>query len=135
MKIEVRYYSKTGNTKKLAEAIAKEVGVKAKTVNEPITEETDILFIGSAVYAAGVDNEVKNFISTLDGKVKQVIAFSTAALLPSTYAQIKKLISARGIKISEKEFHCRGEFKFMHVGRPNIDDINKAKEFARSCIL
>ena len=38
MKIAVRYYTKTGNTKRLAEALAKELGVKALPVTEPITE-------------------------------------------------------------------------------------------------
>lgn len=44
MKIEVRYFSRGGNTKKLAEAIAKAVGAEAKTVSEPLTEDVDILF-------------------------------------------------------------------------------------------
>ena len=35
MNIAVRYYSRGGNTKKIAEAIAKAVGVEAKTVSEP----------------------------------------------------------------------------------------------------
>jgi len=134
MKYEVRYYTKTGSTKKLAEAIAQEIGVKAKTVSEPIVDEVDILFLGSSVYAAGVDTEVKRFISTLDGKVKKVVAFSTAAFLPSTYAQVKKLVNAQGIQVAEEEFHCRGEFKILHKGKPNKDDILKAKDFARKII-
>jgi flavodoxin len=134
MKVEVRYYTKTGNTKKIAEAIANEVGVKAKSVNEPIVEDIDILFLGSSVYAAGVDTQVKKFISSLDGKVKKVVAFSTAAVLPSTYAQIKKLVSAQGIQVADEEFHCRGEFKIMHKGKPNNDDIVNAKKFARKIL-
>jgi len=131
LKIEVRYYTKTGNTKKLAEAIAEEIGVAAKTMSEPIIEETDILFLGSSVYAAGVDTEVKRFISTLDGKVKKVVAFSTAAILPSTYAQIKKLVNTQGIEVADEEFHCRGKFTLMHKGRPNSEDISNIKDFAR----
>ena len=37
MKVEVRYYTKTGNTEKIAQAIAKEDGVEARTLSEPIT--------------------------------------------------------------------------------------------------
>jgi len=44
MKIVIRYYTKTGNTKKLAEAISSAIGVEAKTVDEPLTEDVDILF-------------------------------------------------------------------------------------------
>ncbi len=36
MNIQVRYYSRTGNTKKIADAIAKEAGVKAKTIDAPV---------------------------------------------------------------------------------------------------
>ena len=43
MKIAIRYYTKTGNTKKLAEAISSAIGVEAKTVDEPLTEDVDIL--------------------------------------------------------------------------------------------
>ena len=62
MNIEVRYYSRGGNTKKIAEAIAGAVGVEAKTVAEPLTGDVDILFLGSAPYAFDVDDEVKKFI-------------------------------------------------------------------------
>ena len=38
MNIAIRYYSQTGNTKKLAEAIAAELGVEAKDVSHPLEE-------------------------------------------------------------------------------------------------
>ncbi len=133
-KIEVRYYSKTGNTKKLAEAVAKTAGVTAKTVDQPVSGDVDILFLGSSVYAAGVDNSVKEFIHTLSPNVKNVVNFSTAALLPSTYAQVKKLLTAKGISVDDKEFHCRGSFKFMHKGKPDDKDLHAIQEFVRELI-
>ena len=36
MKIAVRYYTKTGNTKKLAEAIGKAVGAEALPISTPV---------------------------------------------------------------------------------------------------
>ncbi len=59
MKVTVRYYSRGGNTKKLADAIAEAVGVETKTTSEPLTEDVDLLFLGSSVYAYGVDDRVK----------------------------------------------------------------------------
>lgn len=85
MKIAVRYYTKGGNTKKLADAIAKAVGVDAKTVAEPLSEDVDILFLGSSVYAAWVDSSVKSFINGINVKIGKVVNFSTAAILKSTY--------------------------------------------------
>lgn len=55
MKIAVRYFSRTGNTKKLAEAIAKAINVEAKITDKPLCEDVDILFLGSSAYANGVD--------------------------------------------------------------------------------
>jgi flavodoxin len=85
MKIAIRYYTKTGNTKKLAESISQVVGAEAKTVDEPLSEDVDILFLGSAVYAAGIDEKVKEFIKSIDVNVGEVVNFSSAALIESTY--------------------------------------------------
>ena len=48
MKIAVRYYTKTGHTRKVAEAIAEAVGVKALPISEPLTEPADVLFLGNS---------------------------------------------------------------------------------------
>ena len=61
----VRYYSKTGNTKKLAEVVAKQVGVTAKPIMEQIEDDIDILFLGGAVYAFDIDPLLKTFIHSL----------------------------------------------------------------------
>ena len=84
MKIAIRYYTKTGNTKKMAEALSETVGVEALTVDNPLTEDVDILFLGSAVYAAGVDAKVKEFIENIDVNVGKIVNFSSAALIEST---------------------------------------------------
>ena len=134
MKIAIRYYTKTGNTKKLAEAIGSAINVEAKTVDEPLTEDVDILFLGSAVYAAGIDSKIKEFIANINVNVGEVVNFSSAALIESTYSQIKKQVEAKGLKMSENEFHCRGAFKFVHRGRPNDEDLKNAQEFAKRII-
>ena len=134
MKIAIRYYTKTGNTKKLAEAISQVVNIEAKTVDEPLTEDVDILFLGSAVYVAGIDSRIKEFIKGIDVNVGEVVNFSSAALIESTYSQVKKEVEAKGLKMSEKEFHCRGAFKFVHRGRPNEKDLKDANEFAKAII-
>lgn len=71
MNIEVRYLSKSGNTKKLADAIARELGITAKPITQAVPTNTDILFLGGAVYWGGINGELKDFIKTLGGKVKK----------------------------------------------------------------
>lgn len=134
MNIEVRYLSKSGNTKKLADAIAGELGISAKPITQVVPANTDILFLGGAVYWGGVDGELKRFITTLGGKVKKVAVFSTAAVVPSAYPQMKKLIKAQRLNVLEREFHCRGEFMKIHGGHPNAEDLQLAKQFAQETI-
>ena len=85
MSCAVRYYTKTGNTKRLADAIAKELGVEALPISEPLTEKVDILFLGNSYYAFNIDPEVRNFVASLSkDKVGKIVNFGSAALLNST---------------------------------------------------
>lgn len=134
MRVAIRYCTRGGNTKKLADAISKAVGVDAETTSVPLTENVDILFLGSSVYANGVDNEVKEFIRGINVKVGKVVNFSTAALIKSTYKQVSKLLEEKHIPFAKEEFYCRGSFAMIHRGRPNTDDCNAAADFARKII-
>lgn len=134
MKIAIRYYTKTGNTKKMAEALSEAVGVEALTVDNPLTEDVDILFLGSAVYAAGVDTKVKEFIENIDVSVGKIVNFSSAALIESTYKQVKKIAENNNLTMAEEEFHCRGAFKLVHRGRPNDNDLRNLQEFAKNIV-
>ena len=134
MKLAVRYYSKGGNTQKIAEAIAKAVGTEAKTVTEPLDEDVDILFLGSAPYAFDVDDEVKNFIGNINVSVGKVINFSTAAVIRSTRKYVEKLFAEKNIPVAKEEFSCRGAFAMLHKGRPNEDDLKSAAEFAKKIV-
>ena len=132
MTFAVRYYTKTGNTRKLADAVAKELGVEALPISEPVTEAVDYLFLGNSYYAFDIDPEVKAFVASLDkNKVGKIVNFGSAAMLNSTYKKVKAAADKAGIAMDENEFHCRGEFKGIHKGRPNADDLKAAADFAR----
>ena len=133
MTYAVRFYTKTGNTKRLAEAIAKELGVEALPISSPVEEKVDILFLGNSYYAFTIDPEVRAFVRSLDSKkVGKIVNFGSAAMLNSTYRKVKAEADGVGIPMMEKEFHCKGEFKGLHKGRPNEADLKAAAEFARS---
>ena len=133
MKYAVRFYTKTGNTKRLADAVAKELGVEALPITEPITEPVDILFLGNSYYAFSIDPEVKSFVASLSkDKVGKIVNFGSAALLNSTFKKVKAEADKVGIPMDEKEFHCKGEFKGLHKGKPDENDLRAAAEFARN---
>ena len=134
MNIAVRYYSRGGNTKKIAEVIAKTVGVEAKTVSEPLTGDVDVLFLGSAPYAFDVDDEVKKFISGINVSVGKVVNFSTSAVVASTRKYVEKLLAEKNIPVAKEEFSCRGAFAVLYKGRPNESDEKAAADFARGIL-
>ena len=133
MKVAVRYYTKTGNTKKLAEAVAGALGVQALPITEPVSEAVDVLFLGNSYYAFTIDPEVRAFIQSLDkSKIGRIVNFGSAAMLNSTYKKVKAEADKVGIPMDEREFHCKGEFKGIHKGRPNAEDLAAAAAFAKT---
>lgn len=133
MKYAVRYYTKSGNTKRLADAIAGELGVEASSIDIPVDEKVDVLFLGNSYYAFNIDPNVKNFIRSLDkDKVPRIVNFGSAALLNSTFKKVKAEAEKVGIMMVEKEFHCKGEFNGLHKDRPNENDLKAAVEFTRA---
>ncbi len=135
MKVAVRYYTKTGNTKRLAEAVAEAVGAEALPISAPVEEPVDVLFLGNSYYAFSIDPEVRAFIRSLDSrKIGRIVNFGSAAMLNSTWKKVKTEADKKGIAMDEREFHCRGEFKGIHKGRPNEEDLSAAAAFARSVV-
>ena len=135
MKIAVRYYTKTGNTKRLAEAVAEAVGAEALPISTPITEPVDMLFLGNSYYAFSIDPEVRDFVKSLNkDMVGKIVNFGSAAMLNSTYKKVKAEADKVGIPMDEREFHCKGEFKGLHKGKPDESDLKTAAEFARKIV-
>ena len=133
MTYAVRYYTKTGNTKRLAQAVAEALGVEALPISEPVEEPVDILFLGNSYYAFNIDPEVKSFVRSLDkNTVGKIVNFGSAAMLNSTYKKVKAEADKAGIPMEAREFHCRGEFKGVHKGRPNAEDLQAAADFAKT---
>ena len=135
LRIAVRYYTKTGNTKRLAEAVAEAVGVEALPISTPLTEPVDILFLGNSYYAFSIDPEVRTFVRSLNKEmVGKIVNFGSAAMLNSTFKKVKAEADKVGIPMDPREFHCKGEFKGAHKGRPNEADLKAAAEFAKGII-
>ncbi len=135
MKIAVRYYTKTGNTKKLAEAIGNAVGAEALPISVPITEPVDILFLGNSYYAFSIDPEVRDFVKGLPkDKVGKIVNFGSAARLNPTSKKVKAEADKVGIPMDEREFHCKGEFKGLHKGKPDQADLKAAAAFAKKIV-
>ncbi|MBQ8371386.1 MAG: flavodoxin [Clostridia bacterium] len=130
MNIAIRYYTRSGNTKKLADAIAEAISVEAKDITAPLTEKADILFLGSSYYAFDADDAVKRFIADNKDSIGRIVCFGTSAMMKSMRKHIAKVADKLDVAVADEEFHCRGRFGIIHKGRPNEKDVESVKEFA-----
>ena len=130
MSIAVRYYSRSGNTKAVAEAISKVAGVPAISVDQSdaaLSESVDVLFIGGALYAYGLDAHLKDYLKAIDGsKVKKAVAFSTSWISKHSLDLIKKALVEKGIQVEAETFYVRN--------RPNESQLKEAEAFAKKFI-
>ena len=131
----VVYCSRGGNTRKVAEAIAKGAGVTAQKLKKkkpPVVTGTGVLFVGSALYAGQIAAPLTAFLNTLKpADAAQVVVFSTSASENTALPLVKAILEPKGIAVSEANFHCKGAFLFMNWGSPTSVDLKKAKAFAK----
>ena len=134
MNTAVRFYTRSGNTEKLANAIAEVIGEKAESVSIPLAGKVDILFLGCSYYAFDVDENVKKFIRENKNKIGKIVCFGTSAMMKSVYKPMKKFAEENGVEIEKEDFHCHGSFGPLHKGRPNAEDVSNANAFAKRII-
>lgn len=100
MKIAVRYQSRGGNTRGMAEIIAKAAGVRAEPVGVPLADKTDVLFLGGAVYMWKIDSQLQLFLEQLESqKIGHIAAFSTTGMMPFAIWKIKRYAQKAGVKV------------------------------------
>lgn len=78
-----------------------------------------------------MDENVKKFIWENKSKIGKIVCFGTSAMMKSVYKPMKKVAEENGIEIEKKDFHCHGSFGPLHKGRPNAEDLNNARIFAK----
>lgn len=134
MNICVRYYTRSGNTRKLADAIAETVGCQAESIDSALEEKADVLFLGCSYYAFDIDDSVKKFISDNKEKIGKIVCFGTSAGMGSTIKCVKTVAEPLGIEVAADAFHCYGSFGPFHKNRPNAEDMAEARRFAKKMV-
>jgi flavodoxin len=135
MKTAIRYYSKFGHTTKMANIVGELTNTHPELATVRLKEPVDTLYLGAGVFLGKVDNSIVEFINTLTpDMVKRVVCFGSSAIIKSPVPQMRKLLEARGITVSEKEFTCRGSMGPIHSGHPNKKDLDDFRHFVISTI-
>ncbi len=140
MNIAIRYQSRNGNTRAVAETIANIAGVEAKTIDEPLRGHIDILFIGGGVYMWDADKELIDFLKNLDKKqIGQIAAFSTTGTMTATIKRICEYADKMGILVNENKLCIKmliqGHSAFgLQGGKLKAPQIEKIRKFTEEVL-
>lgn len=133
---EVLYYSMTGRTRKLADAIAGELGIKAKSIkSSSIDRGARVIFLGSGSYGGKHSDDMAKFIENNDFNGRKVALFGTSGSgdgkeVTSMADSLKK----KGAVIAGS-YYCKGRaFLVVNFSHPDKNDLEGVKKFAREMI-
>ncbi|HAF48259.1 MAG TPA: hypothetical protein DCL08_03335 [Anaerolineaceae bacterium] len=134
MNISVIYYSKLGHSKKIAQAIADELGVKAQDIRDnPEIKDIESLYVVSGIYGGKSAPDMLEFLKTLDGQqIKQAYLLTSSGGKTTRAAELRAVLTKLGIPVAEEEFTCQGAIFLFGMGHPNKADIQNAIQFVQS---
>jgi flavorubredoxin len=126
MNIAVRYYSKSGRTKAVAQAIAKGAGVEALSITDApeLNEKVDLLFLGGAPYANIMAPQLNEHAKKLGSEnVEKAVLFTTSNWSKRTLAALKRILKSNKIEIADETFYAQAS---------KVDSkLSDAEEFGR----
>ena len=134
MNYQVIYYSRSGQTKKIADAIASELGVITEDVKHARLNNDSIVILGSGCYGGKPAKSIIKFIQDNEFKDRTVFLFGTSGGgLGQEIEKMKAHLKPKGATI-KGTFYCKGKFLIASRGHPTQEDLEKAKTFAKTMI-
>lgn len=131
MTAKILYATKTGHSKKIANAIAKAHNLSVFNVDaQPIIENCDVLFIVSGIYGGKNKEELLAFVRKINVNSIKQVALITTSTLGTQQGKLREALQERGVKVIEEEFNCIGGFLVVKMLRPNQKDMDAAAAFA-----
>ena len=130
---EVVYYSLTGNTKQVADAIAAELDVAAENVKTKKTlAEDSLVFLGAGLYGPLRGWGFRRFIDRNSFDGRKVALFGTSGEGRGKEAEaLEEAVAAKGAEVVGR-FFCKGDFLFLvNRNHPTSEDLDDARRFAR----
>lgn len=132
MEINVVYSSRTGHSKKLAEAIANELSRTALDLKQSaVPEHADLMFLVTGIYAGKSAPQVLEFIKTLTPQLIKRVCLVTSSMSRTSPTTIRALLEKKGIFVLPEEYKCKGSFLFFGMGHPSAEEVADAARFAK----
>lgn len=134
--VSIVYASKTGHSRKIAEAIGKELHVQPRNMKEkPEMKDVDLLLFVGGIYGGKSLPQTIQYIESLDkNKVKKVALITSCTSKNTPQESIRTILQDKGIKVIEDEFICQGSFLFFGLGHPNKIEIGNAVKYANELV-
>lgn len=108
MNVAVRYQSRGGNTRAVADVIADEFGVQAYPIDIPLKKSVDLLFLGGGVYAWNADEKLLSYLEKMDKRlIGKIAPFSTTGAMTVTIKRIKEGAAKAGIPATDESLCLR----------------------------
>ncbi len=126
-------FSRAGNTRKVADAIAAEPGVPVQDTNAPLPESARLVFPGSGGYGGKPGEPLMQFIGSGNFSGRKAALSGTSGGAEGAQHMIAVMgdvLLAKGATVIG-DFTCRGKFLFTNRGHPGAQDLADAKTFAR----
>ena len=133
-KYAVAYYTRSGNTKKMAETVGRVLGVTPTDISEGLSEDVQTLFLGCSPYAFKLVPEVEKFIIENAEKIGRIVCFGSCASGHSVAKKVRKVARENGIRFYKQSFKCFGSFGIMHKNHPDVMDLAALKDFTESVV-
>ncbi len=143
MKPIVVYSTRSGNTKKIAEAIASELNCPCLRITSDCStvsiNDYDTVFIGTGIYKGQPHQDLLSYLQTtrLNGK-KQFALFITCFGWGKNIADknvidtLRGALDAKGQRMLSNPYSCfGGGLGFVKRGHPDTEELDAAKKWAR----
>ncbi|KPU43548.1 flavodoxin [Oxobacter pfennigii] len=139
--VSVVYATKTQHSRKIAEAIGKELGTETKKISgSSQPEKTDLLFLVGGIYGGKCNPELLSYAEKLTSSLvnKAVLVTSSVSTSLRSQSDIRKVLLEKGIDIID-EITCTGGFLFINFTHPDKKDIqtiaNAAKVISEKAVI
>jgi flavodoxin len=147
MKPFVLYSSRSGNTKKIAEAVTSELNCTSLRITNSYLVQTkdlsnyDLFFVGSGVRFGNPNEEMISFLETLRFEQPKVFAlFLTWGGAGKTdleaLSKLKSVLESKDHRVVDDCFSCYGgrKFSLLKRGHPKDEDMKAAAHWAKRII-
>ena len=143
----VLYSSKSGNTKKVADEMASQIGcdevrITASGASKTVDLEMfDLIFVGTGLFAGTPNEDMMRYLGNLHLRTAKTFAlFITWGGAPRTdklaLTRLRTLLESKGQKVVDDHFACFGGWKgiLMKRGHPKPEEIKAAGEWAKKLV-